>query len=228
MRTIRVWVALAALLVLCSSCVQRDRWAKQRAEFMGTEQLFRVRPPGATGVDVLATRSLGQRGNGVPPKVLGSGGEGSFDLPASISLDEVTDFYVDLLARQGHKNILVTCGDDPTLADRGIVSARWSGHYGYVTQILFGYLDEAVGGAVITSGPLTVRLFVNTSRRMIPTTEEDPALQCGSYPLERMARVLAPYGLVPFRASAEFRSVHGTFGERNKQRTTPPHITPKH
>jgi hypothetical protein len=178
-------------------------------------------------VEVLATKSLGQRGNGVPPKVLGSGAEGSFELPASISLDEVTDFYVDLLARQGHKNIIVNCADERKLSDRVIVSARWSGHYGYVTRIGLFYPAQRIDGPLVRSGPLGVRLSVDTSRRMIPTTEEDPALQCGAFPLERMRKVLAPYGLVPFRASAEFRSVHGIFGERNKQRTTPPHITPK-
>jgi hypothetical protein len=179
-------------------------------------------------VDVLATKSLGQRGNGIPPKVLGSGGEGSFDLPASISLDEVTDFYLDLLARQGHQNILVACGDEPRFADRTLLSARWSEHYGYVTRIGLFYPGQRIDGPLVRSGPLGVRLFVDTSSRMIPTTAEDPADTCSTYPLERMRKVLAPYRLVPFRASTDFRSVHGIFGERNKQRTTPPHITPKH
>jgi hypothetical protein len=53
---------------------------------------------------------------------------------------------------------------------------------------------------------------------MPPTTDEDPALACGPYPLDRFARVLKPYGLTPFQAPDSFRSIYGIDGARNDKR----------
>jgi hypothetical protein len=215
-------VAVVTVLVLFS-CGTGDRWTRERGLLIGQEQLFRDRPPGAINYVGMATESNSSQGGVLPGKQLGTGGEATYDLPATVSIDDVTDFYLVMLAKEGHQNIVVYCEVEGQDIGRTIASARWEKHYGYVVDIRVGYKTQNAVGPTVRTGPLRVRLTLNTSSRMIPTTAEDPALQCGSYPLQRMRKVLAPFGLVPFQAPKEFRTVHGIFGERNKQRTTPPH-----
>jgi hypothetical protein len=210
-------------LLLLFSCGAGDRWTRERELLIGQEQLFRDRPPEAINYVGMATESNASQGGVLPGKQLGTGGEATYDLPATVSIDDVTDFYLVILAKEGHQNINLYCNLGIGNVGRTLSSARWVKHYGYVVEIRVVYRDQQVDGPTVRSGPLQVGLVLNTSRRMIPTTAEDPALQCGSYPLQRMRKVLAPFGLVPFQAPKEFRTVHGIFGERNKQRTTPPH-----
>jgi hypothetical protein len=133
-------------------------------------------------------------------------------------MNDVLDYYVDLLAKQGHKNIYLGCTEDPS--DPGnpqvlVESARWNGKYGYVFSAYFGVGTIKDPTPEQPVGPVFyLNMSLVNTQRMPPTTDEDPALDCGPYPLDRFARVLKPYGLIPFQADDSFRSIFNIDGSR--------------
>jgi hypothetical protein len=133
--TRRVFGAVLVSLIAVSGCAKKDRFAKERSEFMSKDLLITQQMPGATNSEsmdgVLRARGSGPFRGAVTARVL----EFSYRLPGDTKMNTVLDYYVDLLAKQGHKNIIVGCDEDPS--DPGnpqvlVRSARWNGKYGYI------------------------------------------------------------------------------------------------
>jgi hypothetical protein len=74
-----------------------DRYADERSEFVSDELALRRFPPGAIGVTAVPANSLSNDGPFATSSTVGS--ETGFYVADSVTSDDLTDFYVDLLAR---------------------------------------------------------------------------------------------------------------------------------
>lgn len=193
------------------------------------ELALRRFPPGAIGVTVVPANSLS---NGGPLAISSTvGSETGFYVADSVTSDDLTDFYVDLIARTGHQNIRVGCNNPSRFDHRRLTAAAWRKRYGYVLAVEWyrQSIDRATKGyrPPVATDPYFVVIQLTSNRRMYPANEEDPVLVCDGYPLDRMAKVLYPYGLTPMKVGLDYWSFHDPVGERFKQRKAPPHVTPR-
>ncbi len=234
-RAVVVAVAVVTSTLLLAGCGRlggtgssADRWAGARAELMSKERAWREFPTGATQVGSMPSLSFDDGPPGFS-KVRSVGGELKLSVPRSVDRDEITDFYVALFAAQGHANIRVGCRPDPRNLSRSVSAVRWTGEYGYTLRVAT-YVDPGVGVAREPRplDPYTVRLMVTGNRKMAPSTPEDPVNLCFDYPLDRMAGVLEPFGMVPFRADVDtFQVVHDPLGEATERKTPPRTTVPR-
>jgi hypothetical protein len=218
-----LFAGLSSAVLFLAGCTGRDTRAKERAEFMGSELALNKLFPGAfdvQGVDDVVTKP----GTGdFRGPVTGGGSQILYKLPLGTDLNELTDFYLTMFAKQGHKNIAYLC---TVPGSRSLWAARWAGKVGYVISVDF-YKPEPVMGREPTF--VGINLNIGSTKKMRPPTEEDPAWSCPFYALERMAKVLLPFGLVPFAAPSTYRWPYTFDGGVRPSLVPrdPPHISKK-
>jgi hypothetical protein len=161
------------------------------------------------------------------------GGQSQYLADPKLSLDDLVDFYIDLFAQQGHRNIGVICGKNEDGSDpraRRLEAVKWAGDYGYMVSITIR--EHVVPNSEYTfadgggpTDPHLVWVQVNGGKNFFEGTNESPALNC-PFDLDRMTNVLQPYGLKPFRTPKGWVPPHKPLGSKDDYRTTPPIINP--
>jgi hypothetical protein len=176
-----------------------DRWGKQRNVLIAKELAWTQRPAGSKSSVAMPDISLSA--GGMAPT---QGGQTQFFVPKSMNADDITDFYLALFAKQGHKNLDVFCRAEAP-ESRTVGAAAWTGDYGYFVYNGFGRESETQPSFeskphAKPTDPFIVRLYVAGNYKMPATTNEAPINDCPSYDLQRMTNVLKPYGLTPIRS----------------------------
>jgi hypothetical protein len=206
-----------------------DKYSKERSQFVSEEPALRNFPKGAVGVSAVPANSLSNDGPLANSATVGS--ETGFYVAADVTSDDLTDFYVDLLAAAGHQNIKLGCSDQSRFGSRRLTAAAWKERYGYVIAVEWyrQSIDRATKGyrPPVATDPYFVVIQLTSNKKMYPANDEDPVLRCDGYPLTRMAKALYPYGLTPMKVGPDYWSFHDPVGERFKQRKLPPHVTPR-
>jgi hypothetical protein len=230
-----VFVGLAAGLSSCAVSGGGDRWVNERNALMREDLVWTQRPRTAHSGELVPTSA--SSGRGPLATSSSSGAEASFFVDRSVTADEVSDFYLDLAAKQGLKNIVFACGEKDEA--RYITAAKWTGKYGYVVDWIWYHADPdwkpgMPGGKPHLEDPVRVEIRLTGSKNMYRGTDEDPIADCPAYPLERMARVLRPYGITPFKPELflpespdGYWPVYRPLGGRDtrQKRKMPPHVT---
>ena len=176
-----------------------DRWGKQHNVLIAKELAWTQRPAGSKSSVAMPDISLSA--GGMAPT---QGGQTQFFAPKSMNADDITDFYLALFAKQGHKNIYTSClAGQPESVE--VDAAAWTGNYGYVVYTGFNRESETQPSfeskpPAKPTDPFIVRLYVVGNYKMPAATNEAPINNCPSYELQRMTNVLKPYGLTPIRS----------------------------
>ncbi len=123
----------AVAVVLLSGCSTfgtggiGDRYADERSQFVSEELALGRFPPRAIGVTAVPANSLSNDGPLAISSTVRS--ETVFYVADSVTSDDLTDFYVGLLARAGHRNIKVGCSDQSRFDQRRLTAAAWRKRY---------------------------------------------------------------------------------------------------
>lgn len=229
-------VALLVAVLAVSGCskptqrilgARKDPYEVLRGQFLNTERALHEAPPGA--------QLEGQYGL---KEANGNGGSlANLIIPDNYGTKNVVDFYLDLFAAQGHKNLSVICNTSvPNTPEYvgyegfGITAVGWQGQYGYLMYISIGrgrsnqvrvYRDNASA----VDFEIGVQINTATNPDMLPPTNERPIHQCVHYPFERMEKILKPYGYKdPFAVPENWPDYpYRPMGDPNTDRKTPPH-----
>jgi hypothetical protein len=190
----------------------KDAYAAVRGQYVAQELVLKTFPQGAMDMD------------GIPvPMSGGQSGMSHIVLPDSYGLLNTVDFYLNLLAQQGHHNLVVGCNQGYDSIN--LRTAAWNGTYGYFVRVDL-YRSTTARSSEPTPVPeIGVNINVTSRIDMPPPTPEVPIDFCPDYPLTRMAKILAPYGLRP-HDDPNYVAYYGPGGAPEPRRTTPPFTWP--
>ncbi len=227
---LRVVLAMVVLgsLTACGTNGLFDRDSDRRKAFMAKELVYTQRPEGALPGGWGGPTSA-RTGDSPLASTSAAGGILAFWMKPDTDIDDIADFYVALLAKQGHRNISIICNDRPLNRYLDIVALAWDGKVGYLIAVNVRHSPPiAEYREAKHTDPFFVQIEVIGNKNMVHPTEEDPANYCPTYSMDRYRNALYPFGLTPFRAAESWRRIHTFDGSKETYRKFGPvQVTPR-